>query len=372
MDDSIINDAANDAANDDIIYKDFITNQDSDNENDNENENDIPIQNIVEFTNNDNIDGNTGLIYDIMRLVDDLYVYGRTQIENNFFNLASNEDFNLVYPNIYIGNYSISTNCEILKGLGITHIISAIPTTNPAFENKFKYLHIHAYDDEYQDMKMFFDETNLFIKTCLNEGGRILIHCMVGRSRSVTIFIAFLIFIIKGGFNQCIIKLDNDNVFNNISHDDNLTEICNLSEVCNLIEYKKLIENNNTNHNNTNHNNHKHSRQSSYIDSEKITVNEQQLPKLSKKEANFIIYKKQKMISDIDDIISNYNILKKELGIFKSQTFIETEESEELINNMKAKFSSKIVNHLLTYVKSHRECASPNTNFINQLCELCF
>ena len=172
-------------------------------------------------------DTGTNFIYNIIRYFDDLYVSGRTHIENNYFNLASNEDFNLVYPNIYIGNYSITTNLDLLKGLGITHIISIIPTFNPAFEDQFKYLHIQAYDDEYQDIKQYFDITNEFIKKCLYEGGKLLIHCMAGRSRSVTVLIAFLIFILKGGMNQCIVKIEDD------KHNSN--------EVCNLIEYNKLI-----------------------------------------------------------------------------------------------------------------------------------
>ena len=45
---------------------------------------------------------------------------------------------------------------------------------------------------------------------------------------------------------------------------------------------------------------------------------------------------------------------------------------KELYENMKAKFASKIVTQLLKYIKSHRECAMPNNNFINQLCKIIF
>ena len=36
--------------------------------------------------------------------------------------------------------------------------------------------------------------------------GKVLIHCMVGRSRSITIFLAFLINILCGNFNQKCVK----------------------------------------------------------------------------------------------------------------------------------------------------------------------
>ena len=99
-----------------------------------------------------------GIVYDLIHLLDDVYSYGRTIIENNYFNFANNDDFNLIYPNIYIGNYSTSTNLELLKGVGITHILSVIPTFNPPFLDKFTYLHIPAYDDQSQDLKQ--DDTN--------------------------------------------------------------------------------------------------------------------------------------------------------------------------------------------------------------------
>ena len=77
-----------------------------------------------------------------------------------YFNFANNDDFNLIYPNIYIGNYSTSTNLELLKGVGITHILSVIPTFNPPFLDKFTYLHIPAYDDQSQDLKQYLQSCN--------------------------------------------------------------------------------------------------------------------------------------------------------------------------------------------------------------------
>ena len=327
--------------------------------------NSVSNSNSIDTINFD--DTGTNFIYNILRYFDDLYVSGRTHIENNYFNLSSNEDFNLVYPNIYVGNYSITTNLDLLKGLGITHIISVIPTFNPAFEDKFKYLHIQAYDDDYQDIKQHFDITNEFIKNCLYEGGKILIHCMAGRSRSVSILIAFLIYILKGGINQCIVKIEDDKIIynnndiNNINNISNINNINNFNEVCNLIEYNKLIENKKIK-----------KMPKSYTDSEQITSNLQEIPRLSKKEENFIIYKKQKMINNIEDIISNFNLLTKELQHFKKTTFVDTEETQELYDNMKAKFASKIVSQLLDYVKTHRTIALPNNNFINQLCTIIF
>jgi len=307
-----------------------------------------------------------GIIYDIIRFIDDIYVYGRTEIENNLFNLSSNDDFNIVYPNIYVGNYSTSTNYELLKGLGITHIISVIPKINPPFLNKFKYLFIQAYDDEYQDMKQHFTTANEFIKHCLIQGGKVLIHCMVGRSRSITIFIAFLIYIIQGNVNQYVFRLEDDRIPTEETTSDTPAAL----DATNIIEYRKFSEKKSMQYK-TNHKT-QHKRNASYSDIEKITKVEQERPSLGKKEENFIIYKKNKMIADIDELIDNYKALQKDLDNFKKQIQIDNEESEELTDNIKTQFRTKILIQILNYVKSHREIASPNPHFINQLGDLLF
>ena len=96
------------------------------------------------------------------------------------------------------------------------------------------------------------------------------------------------------------------------------------------------------------------------------------MPKLSKKEESFIIYKKQKMIDSINDIINNYNLLKKELYNFIKTILVETEETREITRNMKLQMSMQIIKEILVYVKSHRKIASPNANFITQLCNVLY
>ena len=81
------------------------------------------------------------------------------------------------------------------------------------------------------------------------------------------------------------------------------------------------------------------------------------------------------MINDINDIIITYNLLVKELYNFKNTTIVElaeTEETNEVFESMKNKFAIKIFGELLKYVKTQRECALPNNNFINQLCNTIF
>ena len=178
-------------------------------------------KNILDVSNE------SGIIQDIIHSFSDIYVYGRTMIENNYINLSNNEDFSIMFPNVYVANYSTSTNLELLQDLGITHIITVIPSFNPPFPDKFKYLHIEAYDDDWQDMTSFFKETNSFIENCLSTGGKVLIHCMLGRSRSMTVFLAFLINMVRGkcqNFDYNNIKIIGNDAKSNLIEHNNLAK----------------------------------------------------------------------------------------------------------------------------------------------------
>ena len=336
------------------------------NSNNNEIENNTNENNFVDFN-----DEPGGIIYDILHFIDDIYIYGRTLLENNYINLSDTDDFNLVYPNIYIGNYSTSTNFDLLKTLGITHIISAIPTFNPPFEDKFKYLHIEAYDDESQDITKYFEISNEFISECLNQGGKILIHCMGGRSRSITLFLSFLIYIMQEKFHKKSLNLENNN------------------DIYNSIEYNKFIKNNikKSNYdgiNNSNGNNNSNNGNND-INDERINTNNNIMPQFNDKEKSFNIYKKEKMLSDVDELIDIYNKLKKEITIYKknndnnisidfnkTKNYKDINELNKIVKKMKLEAGQHFIKELIKYITKYRKQARPNPYFIKQIIEYSF
>lgn len=336
------------------------------NSNNNEIENNTNENNFVDFN-----DEPGGIIYDILHFIDDIYIYGRTLLENNYINLSDTDDFNLVYPNIYIGNYSTSTNFDLLKTLGITHIISAIPTFNPPFEDKFKYLHIEAYDDESQDITKYFEISNEFISECLNQGGKILIHCMGGRSRSITLFLSFLIYIMQKKFHKKSLNLENNN------------------DIYNSIEYNKFIKNNikKSNYdgiNNSNGNNNSNNGNND-INDERINTNNNIMPQFNDKEKSFNIYKKEKMLSDVDELIDIYNKLKKEITIYKknndnnisidfnkTKNYKDINELNKIVKKMKLEAGQHFIKELIKYITKYRKQARPNPYFIKQIIEYSF
>ena len=356
----------------DIQKKELVNNENGENSNNNEIENNMNYDSKIEpnidkskINENNFIDFNNepgGIIYDILHFFDDIYIYGRTLLENNYINLSDIDDFNLVYPNIYIGNYSTSTNYELLKTLGITHIISAIPTFTPPFENKFKYLHIETYDDESQDISQYFEISNEFIGECLSQGGKILIHCMAGRSRSITLFLAFLIYIMQERFHKKSLNLENNN------------------DIYNSIEYNKFIKDNKKiNYDGLSNNNNNGN------DFERINTNNNTMPQFNDKIKSFNLYKKEKMLSDVDELINIYNKLKKEITIYKknddnnisidfykTKNYKDINELNQIVKKMKIEAGQHFIKELIKYITKYRKEARPNPYFIKQIIEYSF
>jgi protein-tyrosine phosphatase len=97
----------------------------------------------------------------------------------------------MVYPNIYLGNAKFASDIDLLKSLGITHIInSAIEIPN--YFTEFKYLHLEMYDTPQENAKRYFKTSKQFIDDALHDNGKVLIHCRAGVSRSVTILTYYL------------------------------------------------------------------------------------------------------------------------------------------------------------------------------------
>jgi hypothetical protein len=67
---------------------------------------------------------------------------------------------------------------------GITHILSVCPESTSTGPNR---LVISVDDSEYADLLIHLPDACRFIEDALTHGGRILIHCVMGVSRSATV-----------------------------------------------------------------------------------------------------------------------------------------------------------------------------------------
>ena len=122
----------------------------------------------------------------------DIAILTRVWIESNIVNFSDKQDISKITENIYVGNLSTSTNKELLKKNGITHIICIMSQPTNYFPKDFKYLNMHAYDIPEFDLTYLFPVSNTFIDNAVKENGKIYIHCMCGASRSVSLVLSYL------------------------------------------------------------------------------------------------------------------------------------------------------------------------------------
>ncbi|URE35921.1 DSPc [Musa troglodytarum] len=87
---------------------------------------------------------------------------------------------------LYLGSYDNASRREILKTLGVTHVLNTVPTCQNLYKNSFTY---HCLQD---DKSLQFDDAIQFLEKCDKDKARVLVHCMLGKNRSPAIVIAYL------------------------------------------------------------------------------------------------------------------------------------------------------------------------------------
>uniref|UniRef100_A0A8C6GL49 Dual specificity protein phosphatase n=1 Tax=Mus spicilegus TaxID=10103 RepID=A0A8C6GL49_MUSSI len=99
-----------------------------------------------------------------------------------------------ILPNLYLGSARDSANLESLAKLGIRYILNVTPNLPNLFEKNgdFHYKQIPISDHWSQNLSQFFPEAIAFIDEALSQNCGVLVHCLAGVSRSVTVTVAYL------------------------------------------------------------------------------------------------------------------------------------------------------------------------------------
>tara|TARA_B110001450_G_C17590284_1_gene468669 strand:- start:61 stop:567 length:507 start_codon:yes stop_codon:yes gene_type:complete len=122
------------------------------------------------------------------------YYYGKIRhyyqayIANNIFTAS------LIIDNIYIGNIYDAYDIHTLKTLNINHIISAVTGFDHIYSSDINHLSLELIDNEDQNIIHYFEISNHFLDNAIKNNSTVLIHCIAGRSRSVSLLIAYLIY----------------------------------------------------------------------------------------------------------------------------------------------------------------------------------
>ena len=95
-----------------------------------------------------------------------------------------------VLKNLYIGNVNIARDLEMLKKLGITHILN-ISDYPSAFPDDFEYVRLKMKDSGDEPINEIVELVLPFINSGVKHG-KILVHCTHGISRSAAIVIGYL------------------------------------------------------------------------------------------------------------------------------------------------------------------------------------
>ncbi|WAR21683.1 DUS4-like protein [Mya arenaria] len=93
---------------------------------------------------------------------------------------------------LYIGEEKHILHPDILHRIGITAILNVSTSCLDQPPSGFRYKSIPIRDNSTENISTWFNETLQYIEDTRREGGKVLVHCKAGVSRSATICIAYL------------------------------------------------------------------------------------------------------------------------------------------------------------------------------------
>ncbi|XP_062854760.1 dual specificity protein phosphatase 2 [Trichomycterus rosablanca] len=98
-----------------------------------------------------------------------------------------------ILPFLFLGSAHHSSQRELLAHCGITAVLNVSSCCPNLFEHELSYMNLRVEDNMAADIRVLFPQAIHFIDSVKKSGGRVLVHCQAGISRSATICVAYLI-----------------------------------------------------------------------------------------------------------------------------------------------------------------------------------
>lgn len=105
-----------------------------------------------------------------------------------------------ILPGLYLGNSYHASQEESLRRLGIFALLNVAEITKadnafpPVSSDGFRHMNLPVADNATSDISCSFPQAIEFIENVRSSGGKVLVHCLAGISRSPTICIAYLMY----------------------------------------------------------------------------------------------------------------------------------------------------------------------------------
>ena len=173
----------------------------------------------------DNYGYNIAVLYGKIRQYTQPYI-------NKYINYEPN--ISEVYENkIYISDFATSCDIDLLKEIGITHIIIAVIGIDPLFPSDFEYLKLDMPDVNNCNLISYIYKSKVFIDDAIKNNGKVLVHCMYGISRSVSIVCGYLMYTNNWTYDKAIITIKSKRI-NAKPNDGFIFQLNDISKLLNI------------------------------------------------------------------------------------------------------------------------------------------
>ncbi|CDO72775.1 hypothetical protein BN946_scf184994.g28 [Trametes cinnabarina] len=98
-----------------------------------------------------------------------------------------------IIPGLFLSDMYTATSPVVIQRLGITHVASIVRKPAHRYPKPVRHLCVPVDDKDETNILDYFDAAVGWIHAALAEGGRVLLHCVWGMSRSASVAIAYLI-----------------------------------------------------------------------------------------------------------------------------------------------------------------------------------